>query len=69
VNFDFSVMKNASIREGMRLQFRAEFYNLTNTPFLGGNGAVTNNFNSPSFGKVTQAGDPRVIQLGLKLLF
>jgi hypothetical protein len=68
VNFDFAVMKNTRIRESMRLQFRAELYNFTNTPFFGGNGFVNNNFNSPSFGKVTQAGDPRVVQFGLKLL-
>ena len=68
VNFDFSVMKNTAIRETMRLQFRGELYNLTNTPFFGGNGFVNNNFNSPSFGKVTQAGDA-VVQLGLKLIF
>ena len=69
VNFDFAVMKNTAIRETKRLQFRAELYNFTNTPFFGGNGFVNNNFNSPSFGKVTQAGDPRVVQFGLKLLF
>jgi hypothetical protein len=69
VNFDFSVMKNTRIRESIRLQFRGELYNFTNTPFFGGNGFVSNNFNSPNFGKVTQAGDPRVVQFGLKLLF
>jgi hypothetical protein len=69
VNFDFAVMKNTRITESMRLQFRAELYNFTNTPFFGGNGFVSNNFNSPNFGRVIQAGDPRVVQFGLKLLF
>ncbi len=69
VNFDFSVVKNANIRENLRLQYRCEFFNLTNTPFLGGNGAVSVNFSSPLFGKVTAAADPRVIQMGLKLIF
>jgi hypothetical protein len=35
VNFDFSIFKNFAIREGMRLQFRTECFNLTNTPFFG----------------------------------
>ena len=69
VNFDFSVGKTAKIRENMRLQYRCEFYNLTNTPFFGGASAVSTNFSSPTFGKVTAAADPRVVQMGLKLIF
>src|SRR5262249_45681011 len=69
VNFDVSVFKNFLLREQMRLQFRTEFFNFTNTPFLGLPGAVDTNFNSSSFGKVVSAGDPRVVQLALKLIF
>ena len=69
VNFDFSVIKNTNIRENVRLQYRCEFYNLTNTPFFGGASAVSTNFSSATFGKVTAAADPRVIQMGLKLIF
>jgi len=69
VNFDFSVVKNTTIRENLRLQYRCEFYNLTNTPFFGGASAVSTNFSSPTFGKVVAAADPRVIQMGLKLVF
>jgi hypothetical protein len=69
VNFDFSVMKHFQIREEMRLQFRGEFFNLTNTPFFGGNGYVSTAWGTPTFGRVTQAGDPRVVQLALKLIF
>jgi hypothetical protein len=71
-NFDFSVGKNFAVRENLRLQFRAEVFNLTNTPFFGipGNpGSVDPNYNSASFGRVTMAGDPRIVQLGLKLVF
>ena len=68
-NFDFSLSKNVSLWENIRLQFRTEAYNLSNTPFFGGNGFINTNFNSPSFGKATQAGDPRVLQFGLKLIF
>ena len=69
VNFDFSVIKSTNIRENLRLQYRCEFYNLTNTPFFGGAGAVSTNFSATTFGKVTAAADPRVIQMGLKLIF
>jgi len=69
VNFDFSVIKNTNIRENVRLQYRCEFYNLTNTPFFGGASAVSTNFSSATFGKVTATADPRVIQMGLKLIF
>jgi hypothetical protein len=69
LNFDFSLLKDIPLREDMRLQFRTEFFNLTNTPYFGIPGGVEVNFNSPNFGKVTMAGDPRVVQFGLKLIF
>ena len=63
---DFSAMKNFRITEGARIQFRAEFFNLFNTPL----------FNNPStsvtdsrFGQITGARDPRIIQLALKVYF
>jgi hypothetical protein len=66
VNFDVSVMKNFSIGERVRVQFRGEFFNFTNTPAFGNPGAM---FGLPTFGKISSAGDPRVVQLGLKLTF
>lgn len=69
VNFDFSIFKAFPIREGMNLQFRSEFFNLTNTPFYGLPGALGTTVGAPNFGVIGSAGDPRVIQLALKLLF
>jgi len=66
VNFDVSVLKNFSIRERVRVQFRTEFFNFTNTPFFG---AVGTTLGTANFGKITSAGDPRVVQLGLKVTF
>ena len=34
-NVDFSLLKNIPLREGMRLQFRAEIFNIFNTPQFG----------------------------------
>ena len=64
--FDFSVFKNNQIREGLNLQFRAEFYNFFNhSNFLGGNTSI----DALDFGIITQAAPPRSTQMGLKLIF
>jgi hypothetical protein len=62
-------MKNFSLRENIRAQFRAESFNFTNTPFFGLPGSLNTNFQSPAFGTIATSGDPRVIQLALKLIF
>jgi hypothetical protein len=69
VNFDFSLFKTFEIREGMRIQFRGEVFNASNTPYFGAPGAVGLTIGTATFGRVTSAGDPRVIQFGLKFLF
>jgi hypothetical protein len=69
VNFDFSAFKTFELRENIRLQFRAETFNATNTPYFGSPGSVGLTVGTSTFGKVTSAADPRVIQFGLKLLF
>jgi hypothetical protein len=75
VNTDFSVIKDFPLpREGMNLQFRAEFFNLLNHPqyFLGGIGDTgQQDINSPSsFGVINQTlGNSRDIQFALRLNF
>jgi hypothetical protein len=61
------LFKNTKLRgENMYLQFRAETFNLFNhTNFA----ALTTSFISASFGKVTTANDPRIMQLGLQFYF
>jgi len=64
--WDFSAIKNFRIRESTSLQFRAEFFNIFNQT----NYRLPNNdINSPNFGKIQGALDPRLIQLALKFLF
>jgi hypothetical protein len=65
-NFDFSLFKNIAPREGMRLQFGAEFFNIFNHAQFEGVGV---GIGSPTFGVITNARDPRVIQLRAKLSF
>jgi hypothetical protein len=66
-NTDISLMKNFKIRELVNVQFRADFFNLTNTPQFS---APNTNVSSNTFGLVTsQANSARQIQFGLKLNF
>jgi hypothetical protein len=76
VNVDFSAIKNLPLkfREGMSMQFRAEFFNLFNHPhyyLLGFAGVGEQDISTPSsFGKITQTlNDSRVAQFALKLNF
>ncbi len=65
-NADMALIKRVYFREAMNLELRLEAFNVTNTPPLGAPNAV---FASPGFGSITSAGDPRVIQLGIKFNF
>jgi Carboxypeptidase regulatory-like domain len=64
-NIDMTVGKYVSLPGGLRLQIRADAFNLLNTPrFAAPDGSVA----SASFGRVTtQANSSREIQLGVKL--
>jgi hypothetical protein len=72
VNTDFSLMKHFAIREGMRLDFRTEFFNLFNHSQFGapgGNGSGAD-FNTPTFAVINYTvNNPRLVQFGLKLAF
>jgi hypothetical protein len=65
-NMDLSLVKQSSLTEKLNMEFRAEFFNFTNTPPLGSPGVV---LGSAGFGSITSAGDPRVIQFALKFAF
>ncbi len=73
-NVDFSVSKLTKIGERWSFQLRGEAFNVANhanfrppnTAFVPG----ANGFNSSAtFGTITAARDPRIIQLGVRLLF
>jgi hypothetical protein len=66
-NFDLGVMKRFQIVERLSTQFRVEMFNALNHPNFNNPFASVN---TPSrFGKIESAKDPRIIQLGLKLIF
>jgi hypothetical protein len=65
-NADIALIKRAPFSETRNLELRVEAFNITNTPPLGAPNAV---LGAAGFGSITSAGDPRVIQLGIKLNF
>jgi len=63
---DLSLVKNTTIRERATVQFRVETFNVLNHTNYG----LPDNFiGSPTFGQILSAGNPRRLQLGLKLLW
>jgi len=66
-NVDFSVIKDFQIRESIKLQYRAEFFNFFNHPsFNQPNRTPT----SASFGLITSTANlPRSIQMALRLVW
>jgi TonB-dependent receptor-like protein len=66
-SWDFGLFKNIPIREGVRLQFRSEFFNAFNNVNFGNPAGVLGN---SDFGQISYTVSPqRQIQFGLKLIF
>jgi hypothetical protein len=65
-DFDMSLMRNFTLTEAVRLQFRAESFNVANHPNFG---IPVADLNSPNFGKILSAAPPRLMQFALKLMF
>jgi hypothetical protein len=65
-NVDVSLLKTVPITERVRLQLRAECFNVANHANFG---LPENDIASPNFGRVLAAGSPRLIQFGLKLIY
>jgi hypothetical protein len=66
-NLDLSLFRSFSITENKRFEFRAEAFNVTNTPVFGIPDA---SLQSPNFGVVSStANTERQLQLGLKFYF
>jgi len=67
-NWNVSLFKSFVFSEarGSRLEFRVESFNTFNhTQFNG----ISSTFTSSNFGQVTSVWDPRVFQIGMKLMF
>ncbi|HWY05431.1 MAG TPA: carboxypeptidase regulatory-like domain-containing protein [Candidatus Acidoferrales bacterium] len=81
INFDLSASKTTAITERMKIEFRAEFFNIFNHANFqnpGGDSTQGVNINSSQFGQILSTGvgsgstydpQPRIIQLALRLTF
>jgi len=65
-SFDTVMSRWQPIRERMRLQFRAEFYNILNHP---NTGTPSNSITSSTFGQITTKNSNRTITMALRLAF
>lgn len=65
-NVDLSLFRTFEVRNGLRLQFRAEAFNAFNFVNLGN---PRNNLGASEPGRITTAGDARVMQFGLRMTF
>src|SRR5438876_219464 len=75
-NFDFAVFKRTSITERSNIEFRTEFFNISNHPQFGPPNGTCCAFNpitqigNKHFGEVTNTiNNPRLIQFALKFAF
>lgn len=64
--WNWALFKTFPIKEKLKIQFRAEFFNIWNHPNFAN---ISNNYGSGSFGQVTTALDPREIEFALHLSF
>ena len=65
-NVDFNIKKAFKFTEAVRLEFRAEFFNILNHTNLGIPG---NTLGSPNFGVIASSEPARVSQMSLKIVF
>jgi len=74
---DMSLSREFAIREGYRFEIRADAFNLPNSfragisppSLLAGQSGVNTTYGTPTFGQITSALDPRILQLAMKFSF
>ncbi|MGB6945385.1 MAG: carboxypeptidase regulatory-like domain-containing protein [Bryobacteraceae bacterium] len=75
--WDSALSREFPVREGYFLEFRVEAFNLSNSfragvsiPSLAAGGSgVNTTFGTPTFGQITSAQDPRILQVAAKFTF
>jgi hypothetical protein len=70
-NFDLAITKNFVFSESKSLEYRAEFFNAFNHAQFNNPNGLFNSGPPPggTFGLVTSARDPRIVQMALKFIF
>ncbi len=78
VNWDLGIFRNFEISEKVRMEFRLESFNFTNTPKFGNPGANVSNLqfnpdgsirNLNGFAEITSASEERQFSIGMRLSF
>ncbi len=75
--WDTALSREFAVHEGYWLEFRAEAFNATNSfragislpSLLAGASGVNTTFGTPTFGQITSALDPRILQVAAKFTF
>jgi hypothetical protein len=67
LTMDVSGFKSLPIKDRVNLQFRAEAFNILNRANFSNPGSTVSS--TTTFGRITAAGSPRVLQFALKVLF
>src|SRR5207245_3455221 len=65
-SLDIAIVRRVAAMRRSAIEVRGEVFNLLNTPALGAPNAV---LGAADFGTITSAGDPRIGQLALKIVF
>ena len=66
IQWDMSASRIFQFNERLKLQYKAEFFNIMNHANWN---APTAGLTSSTFGQVTTFGSPRLIQMSLKMIF
>jgi carboxypeptidase family protein len=68
-NTDLALIKDVRVATGRSLQFRLEAFNVFNRAQFYGPATVDGTIQSPTFGQIVGATDPRLIQIAMKYRF
>lgn len=66
-NLDWSLSKSFRVSERVSTQFRGDFFDLLNNPHFNAPGSSV--AGTSTFGRISSAGDPRIVQLSLRVRF
>ena len=66
INCDFALAKSIPVNDRFSVLFRAEAFNLSNTPYFGIPGT---NLGSANFGVISSSTGERTVQFSLKVMF
>jgi hypothetical protein len=69
VNLDFSIFRTFDVTENLDLEFRSEFFNLTNTPHFENPNRIVRSGSFMEIGSTSNDAPERVVRFGLKLIF